>query len=95
MAAVTTTAGRFGPRLWPLALYTLPRVDLAQVDPSRDARAEIRGRFGQRVVQIVDGSTDTDQVPKPPWHQRKEAFITQLVEASPSVRLVVALRRHR
>ena len=30
MAAVTTTAGRFAPRLWALALYTIPRVDLAQ-----------------------------------------------------------------
>ena len=54
------------------------------------AREEILGRFGQRVVQIVDGSTDTDQVPKPPWRQRKRAFIAQLASASPSVRLVVA-----
>ena len=33
MTAVTTTAGWFAPRLWALALYTIPRVDLAQVDP--------------------------------------------------------------
>src|SRR3990172_2629710 len=34
IAAVTTTAARpFAPRLWLEALYTIPRVDLAQVDP--------------------------------------------------------------
>src|SRR3970282_868903 len=34
IAAVTTTAARpVAPRLWLEALYTIPRVDLAQVDP--------------------------------------------------------------
>jgi GTP pyrophosphokinase len=42
------------------------------------------------VAQIVDGCTDTDQHPKPPWRARKEAFLTRLAEASPSVRLVSA-----
>jgi len=54
------------------------------------ARGEIRGRFGQRVVDIVDGCSDTDQMPKPPWQQRKEAFLARLASASPSVRLVEA-----
>lgn len=30
---MTTTARPFAPRLWAQALYTIPRVDLAQVDP--------------------------------------------------------------
>ena len=29
-------------------------------------------RFGENVLDIVDGLTDTDQTPKPPWRKRKE-----------------------
>ena len=54
------------------------------------AREEMRRRFGQPVVEIVDGCTDTDRVPKPSWRRRKERFLARLVEATPSVRLVVA-----
>jgi GTP pyrophosphokinase len=53
-------------------------------------RDEIGRRFGPRVMEIVDGCTDTDQVPKPPWRPRKEAFLARLQKAPPSVRLVVA-----
>ena len=53
-------------------------------------RDQIRRRFGGRVVEIVDGCTDTDQSPKPPWRQRKEAYLAQLKNATPSVRLVSA-----
>jgi GTP pyrophosphokinase len=60
-------------------------------DQGGDAtRQEIRRRFGPRVVEIVDGCTDTDQYPKPPWRQRKEAYLAHLRTASPSVRLVSA-----
>jgi GTP pyrophosphokinase len=53
-------------------------------------RQEIRRRFGDRVVEIIDGCTDTDQIPKPPWRRRKEAHLARLRHASPSVRLVTA-----
>jgi len=53
-------------------------------------REEIRRRFGPAVVEIVEGCTDTDQTPKPPWRERKEAHVARLREASPSVQLVVA-----
>ncbi len=53
-------------------------------------RDEIRRRFGERIVAIVDGCTDAETLPKPPWRQRKERFIAALAEMSPSVRLVVA-----
>ncbi len=55
--------------------------------PTRD---EIRARFGDRVTAIVDGCTDADMQPKPPWKQRKEAFVESIPTASPSVRLVSA-----
>lgn len=52
-------------------------------------RAQIVERFGERVARIVDGCTDTDETPKPPWRARKSAFIESLALADPSVRLVV------
>jgi GTP pyrophosphokinase len=53
-------------------------------------REEIRRRFGERVAAIVDGCTDTDQTAKPPWRERKEAYLAHLPTASASVRLVSA-----
>ncbi len=53
-------------------------------------RDEIRRRFGDNVAAIVDGCTDTDATPKPPWRARKEAYITHIRTASPSVQLVSA-----
>jgi (p)ppGpp synthase/HD superfamily hydrolase len=53
-----------------------------------DTREEIRRRFGDNVTAIVDGCTDADTIPKPPWRQRKEEYIAHLLTASPSVLLV-------
>jgi GTP pyrophosphokinase len=53
-------------------------------------REEIRRQFGDRVVEIVDGCTDTDVMPKPPWRERKEAYLAHIIEATGSVRLVSA-----
>jgi hypothetical protein len=38
----------------------------------------------------VQGCTDSEVVPKPEWRKRKEAYITHLLDASRSVRLVSA-----
>ncbi|MBE9033635.1 HD domain-containing protein [aff. Roholtiella sp. LEGE 12411] len=51
-------------------------------------REEIRRRFGDNVTAIVDGCTDADTTPKPPWRKRKEAYIAHIPTASPSVLLV-------
>jgi (p)ppGpp synthase/HD superfamily hydrolase len=53
-------------------------------------REEIRERFGENVVAIVDGCTDTDVKPKPEWRKRKEDYIAHVASASASVRLVSA-----
>ena len=55
--------------------------------PTREA---IRQRFGDRVVDIVDGCTDAEVIPKPPWRERKEKYIAHIYEAPPAVRLVSA-----
>ena len=59
-------------------------------DQGGDAtRQEIRRRFGEVVTAIVDGCTDAEVVPKPPWRARKEAYVAHIAEgSSPSVRLV-------
>ncbi len=51
-------------------------------------RRVIRERFGEHVLEIVEGLTDTDQTPKPPWRARKEAYLAHLSDASPAVLLV-------
>jgi GTP pyrophosphokinase len=51
---------------------------------------DIRNRFGDAVAQIVQGCTDADTLPKPPWKERKTAYLAHLREASASVRLVSA-----
>ncbi len=50
----------------------------------------IREQFGARVARIVEGCTDTDQTPKPPWRARKEAYIAHVRSAPPDVQLVSA-----
>jgi (p)ppGpp synthase/HD superfamily hydrolase len=46
--------------------------------------------FGAAVATIVRGCTDADVIPKPPWRERKEAYIAHLGHASSSIRLVSA-----
>ena len=51
---------------------------------------EVRRRFGTRVAKIVEGCTDTDVTPKPPWRERKEWYIRHLRSADADTRLVSA-----
>jgi (p)ppGpp synthase/HD superfamily hydrolase len=51
---------------------------------------EIRRKFGPRVAKVVDGCTDSDTVPKPPWLERKQGYIRHLRNADGETRLVSA-----
>jgi GTP pyrophosphokinase len=51
---------------------------------------QIRQKFGEEVADIVWGCSDTDTYPKPPWRERKEAYIAHLRYATDSVLLVSA-----
>jgi (p)ppGpp synthase/HD superfamily hydrolase len=53
-------------------------------------RKRIRGEFGAAVLAIVQGCTDADRIPKPPWRGRKEAYLAHLAEAPRPVLLVSA-----
>lgn len=51
-------------------------------------RQEIREKFGEKVVDIVNGCTDAEVIPKPPWKERKQQYIERMRHASPQVRRV-------
>ena len=51
---------------------------------------EVRHKFGERVAKVVDGCTDADTYPKPPWRERKESYIRHLKKANADTRLVSA-----
>ena len=38
----------------------------------------IQDEFGNRVAHIVKACSDTDEIPKPPWRARKEAYLEHL-----------------
>lgn len=65
-------------------------------DQGGDAvRQEIRQRFGAEVSAIVEGCTESDSQPKPPWRERKAASLKVLETASEAVqRLALADKLH-
>lgn len=46
--------------------------------------AAIRERYGDGVALIVEECTDADGIPKPPWADRKRAYLESLPTRSPS-----------
>lgn len=51
---------------------------------------EIRKKFGKRVAHVVDGCTDSYVEPKPPWMERKRAYVERVGSESAEVCLVSA-----
>jgi GTP pyrophosphokinase len=64
--------------------------DAVEDQGGADSRKEVRRRFGERVAAIVDGCSDAETLPKPPWRERKERFIASLQAAPPGVLRVAA-----
>jgi GTP pyrophosphokinase len=62
--------------------------DAVEDQGGRPQLQQIRRRFGERVAAIVEGCTDADEIPKPPWRARKEAYLAHLRTADPAVRRV-------
>ena len=55
----------------------------------QQVRGDIRARFGDEVLSIVEHCTDTDVQPKPPWGARKAAYLASL-EHPPAAALRVS-----
>ncbi|MBO0695896.1 MAG: HD domain-containing protein [Verrucomicrobia bacterium] len=51
---------------------------------------DIERKFGKEVARIVEGCTDTDQSPKPPWLERKKAYLAHVGHAPMPTKLVSA-----
>jgi (p)ppGpp synthase/HD superfamily hydrolase len=64
--------------------------DAVEDQGGRKTAEAIRARFGDLVADIVDGCTDTDVSPKPPWRERKERYIARVRHEPDHVRLVSA-----
>jgi (p)ppGpp synthase/HD superfamily hydrolase len=62
--------------------------DAAEDQGGEATLAMIRERFGARVADIVEHCTDAMAEPKPPWRERKEAYLKRLATAPASVKLV-------
>lgn len=62
--------------------------DAVEDQGGKATREVIFDMFGAKVVEIVDGCTDTDTIPKPSWQKRKQQYIDNLRSASASIRRV-------
>jgi (p)ppGpp synthase/HD superfamily hydrolase len=51
---------------------------------------EVGRLFGARVAKVVEGCTDADTYPKPPWQARKEEYMRHLNAADSDTKLVAA-----
>jgi (p)ppGpp synthase/HD superfamily hydrolase len=71
------------------AIAALLHDAIEDVQPTDRARAAVAA-FGPEVLRIVEGCTDSDSHPKPPWRERKEAYIAHVVERDAAILLVSA-----
>lgn len=62
---------------------------IEDVQPVEEARAAV-GEFGPEVLRIVEACTDADTHPKPPWRERKIAYMDRLAHQDAAVLLVSA-----
>ncbi len=49
---------------------------------------EVRQLFGERIAEIVVALSDSTTTPKPPWPERKTAYLAALATKSPEIKLV-------
>jgi (p)ppGpp synthase/HD superfamily hydrolase len=55
----------------------------------------IRRAFGDDVARIVQANTDNDEEPKPPWRERKEAYVASIAAKRPDeLRVSLADKLH-
>jgi len=71
------------------AIAALLHDAIEDVEPVELAREEVI-RFEPEVLRIVEACSDSDAHPKPPWHDRKEAYLAHIHEADAAILLVSA-----
>ena len=69
--------------------------DAAEDQGGRETLERIRSEFGEDVGQIVESCSDSLGEPKPPWRERKRAYLEHLEDASePALRVSLADKLH-
>ena len=74
--------------------------DAAEDQGGRPRLEDIQARFGEVVRDIVDACTDSYDDPKPPWRERKEAYVIHVRERverggdEPALRVSLADKLH-
>ena len=58
------------------------------IEDTPETEESLEARFGEAVAEIVAECSDADVIPKPPWKERKEAYVARAATLSPSARLV-------
>jgi GTP pyrophosphokinase len=58
-------------------------------DQGAEARERIRVTVGQEVLTIVEGCTESETFPRPPWGERKQAYLQLVERASLRTLLVI------
>ncbi len=64
--------------------------DAAEDQGGRATLDQVRRRFGDAVADIVESVSDTFETPKPPWRERKEAYLAHIRSAPEEALLVSA-----
>ncbi len=62
--------------------------DAVEDQGGRPTLERIRQQFGETVAHLVEGCTDADTLPKPPWAERKQRYLEHLRQADARVRRV-------
>ena len=58
-------------------------------DQGSEAREHIRVKLGQSVLDLVEACSESETFPKPPWRERKIAYLKQVENASVPVLLIM------
>ncbi len=64
--------------------------DAAEDQGGQDTLDRIQDQFGQHVAALVLACSDTLELPKPPWRERKERHLAEAATAAPEARLIMA-----
>jgi (p)ppGpp synthase/HD superfamily hydrolase len=64
--------------------------DAVEDQGGQSTLSAIRRKFGTRVATIVDGCSDSFEIPKPPWLERKKKYLAHIGRAPAAVRFVCA-----
>jgi (p)ppGpp synthase/HD superfamily hydrolase len=69
--------------------------DMVEDDGGPPALARIEATFGARVAEIVAANSDSDEQPRPPWEERKRAYLAGMAtKPADALRVSLADKLH-